>query len=102
MTTDDDSKLVKIAANKEIYRSGEEVKFTAQVYFEDYQPVDGAEVAVQLQSAKGKQNLTLSNAGQGRYEGSFQVLEGGDYEFTGTAHLQSRVLGRDSGKFSVE
>ncbi len=102
LTTDDDSKLVKIAANKEIYRSGEEVKFTAQVYFEDYQPVAGAEVAVQLQSAKGKQNLALSNAGRGRYEGSFQVLEGGDYEFTGTAHLQSRVLGRDSGKFSVE
>ena len=102
LTTDDDSKLVKIVANKEIYRSGEEVKFTAQVYFEDYQPVDGAEVTVQLQSAKGKQNLALSNAGQGRYEGRFQVLEGGDYEFTGTAHLQSRVLGRDSGKFSVE
>lgn len=102
LTTEDDSKLVKITSNKEIYRSGEEVKFTAQVYFEDYQPVDGAELAVQLQSAEGKQNLSLANVGQGRYEGSFQVLEGGDYSFSGTAHLQGRVLGRDSGKFSVE
>ncbi|MFQ5677058.1 MAG: hypothetical protein ACE5G1_14275, partial [bacterium] len=40
--------------------------------------------------------------GRGRYEGALQVLQGGDYEFSGTAHLQGRILGRDSGKFSVE
>ncbi|MCH9008630.1 hypothetical protein IIA29_11595, partial [candidate division KSB1 bacterium] len=45
---------------------------------------------------------TLRNLGDGRYEGSFRVLNGGDYQFTGTAHLQGRVLGRDSGRFSVE
>jgi len=102
LTTIEDSKLVRVTANKEIYRSGEEVKFTAQVYFEDYQPVDGAEVSVQLTSAKGSQDLSLKSIGEGRYEGRFQVLEGGDYRFTGTAHLQGRVLGRDSGKFFVE
>lgn len=102
LTTEEDSKLVKISSNKEIYRSGEEVKFTAQVYFEDYQPVDGADVTVQLTGGKETQQLTLENIGDGRYEGSFQVLEGGDYQYTGTAHQQGRVLGRDSGKFSVE
>ncbi|MFQ5822685.1 MAG: hypothetical protein ACE5JB_01370 [bacterium] len=102
LITQEDSKLVKIAPNKKIYRSGEEVEFTAQVYFEDYRPADGAEVVVQLMGVKETQELTLLNIGEGRYEGSFQVLEGGDYQFTGTAHLQGRVLGRDSGKFSVE
>ncbi len=102
LNTLEDSKLVRISSNKEIYRSGEEVKFIAQVYFEDYQPVDGAEVVVQLTGEKETQELTLENTGDGRYEGRFQVLEGGDYNFSGTAHLQGRVLGRDSGKFSVE
>ncbi|MCG8608560.1 hypothetical protein MJD09_26685 [bacterium] len=102
LTTLEDSKLVRVASNKEIYRSGEEVKFTAQVYFEDYQPVDGAEVSVRLSGTKGTQDLSLRNIGDGRYDGSFQVLEGGDYQFTGTAHLQGRVLGRDTGKFFVE
>lgn len=102
LTTQEDSKLVRVTAHKEIYRSGEQVNFTAQVYFEDYRPVDGAEVVVQLTGGKDVQELTLRNLGDGRYEGSFRVLNGGDYQFTGTAHLQGRVLGRDSGRFSVE
>ncbi len=102
LTTQENSKLVRVTSNREIYRSGEEVKFTAQVYFEDYQPVDAAEVAVQLTGENATQELTLSSLGDGQYEGSFQVLDGGDYSFSGTAHLQGRVLGRDGGKFSVE
>ena len=64
--------------------------------------MDGAEVAVQLTGAQDCHDLSLKSIGEGRYEGSFQVLAGGDYRFTGTAHLQGRVLGRDSGKFFVE
>ena len=102
LTTEDDSKLVRIVANKEIYRSGEQVKFTAQVYFEDYQPADGSDVAIQVKGAKETRELTLENIGGGRYDGTLQVLEGGDYEFSGTAHQQGRILGRDAGKFTVE
>lgn len=102
LTTQEDSKLVRVVSNKEIYRSGEEVEFSAQVYFEDYQPVDGAEVVVQLRSNETRHELTLNGIGDGRYEGTLQILEGGDYEFSGTAHQQGRVLGRDAGKFSVE
>jgi hypothetical protein len=102
LVSQEDSKLIRIAANKEVYRSGEEVKFSAQVYFEDFRPVDGAEVAVQVRDANETFDLALKGIGEGRYEGSLEVLQGGDYEFTGTAHLQSRVLGRDDGKFSVE
>ncbi len=102
LTTKDESKLVRISSNKEIYRSGEEVEFTAQVYFEDYQPVDGAEVTVQVPGPDETQDLTLVNIGDGRYVGNFQVLSGGDYNFTGTAYQQGRVLGRDTGRFSVE
>jgi len=102
LTTHDDSKLVNVKSNKTIYRSGEEVRFSGQVYFEDYQPVDGAEVVVQIKNSAGTQELTLNNIGDGRYEGGFQALEGDDYNFTATAHLQGRVLGRDNGRFSVE
>ncbi len=102
LTTQEDGKLVKVVSNKEIYRSGEEVQFSAQVYFEDYQPVNGAEVVVQLESRGTLHELTLTGIGDGRYEGSFQVLAGGNYQFSGTAHQQGRVLGRDAGKFSVE
>ncbi|MFQ5638038.1 MAG: hypothetical protein ACE5IR_08590 [bacterium] len=102
LVTQEDSKLVRIASNKEIYRSGEEIQFIAQVYFEDFKPVDGAEVTVQVMGGKETQELSLTNIGEGRYAGNLQVLQGGDYQFSGTAHQQGNVLGHDSGKFSVE
>lgn len=102
LTTVDDSKLVRVKSNKEIYRSGEQIKFTSEVYYENYQPVDGAEVTITLQGNTDAEELTLTSIGGGRYEGSFQVLQGGDYNFTATAHKQGRILGRDNGKFSVE
>ena len=102
LVSEEENKLVRISTNKDIYRSGEPVKFTAQVYYEDFKPVEGAEVSVQVTGAKETQDLALNAIGEGRYEGALQVLGGGDYEFTGTAHLQGRVLGRDPGKFSIE
>lgn len=102
LTTETDSKLVRITSNKGIYRSGEEVKFTAQVYHKDYLPINDAEVVVQIEGGDQRHEVKLAALGDGRYEGQVQVLEGGDYEYRGAAHVGGRVLGRDQGKFSVE
>jgi hypothetical protein len=102
LVSQEESKLVRISTNKDIYRSGEPVRFTAQVYYEDLKPVEGADVSVQVTGPKETQELALNAIGEGRYDGTLQVLSGGDYEFTGTAHFQGRVLGRDSDKFSIE
>ncbi len=102
LTTEEDSKLVKISSNKEIYRSGEQINFSAQVYHKDYTPADNVEVTVQINGAHTTQDLSLNGLGEGRYEGSVQVLQGGDYAFVGSAQQNGRPLGQDSGKFSVE
>ncbi|MDZ7261254.1 MAG: VWA domain-containing protein [candidate division KSB1 bacterium] len=102
LITKEDSRLVRISPDKEIYRSGEPIGFTAQIYYEDYRPLDGAEVKVTVQGKSRTHELVLSGIGEGKYEGSLQVLEGGDYTYSGQAVFKERELGQDAGKFSVE
>ncbi|MGH7495061.1 MAG: hypothetical protein ACREOO_22030 [bacterium] len=102
MVTKEDAKLVRISSNKEIYRGGEQVELLAQVYREDYVPLEGAQVQVQLSGPQWQQDLILQDAGSGLYRARLQVLSGGEYQFRGAAELSGKNLGEDSGKFSVE
>jgi hypothetical protein len=102
MVTSEDAKLVRISSNKEIYRGGEQVELLAQVYREDYVPLEGAQVQVQLTGPQWQQDVILEDAGSGLYRARLQVLGGGEYQFRGAAELEGKKLGEDSGKFSVE
>jgi len=102
LVTSEDSKLVRIFTDKDIYRSGERVSFSAETYYEDYRPLDGANVQVTVSSAGKTFDVPLAAIGEGKYEGEFQALEGGDYAYRGQAHFQDRLLGEASGRFSME
>ncbi len=102
LVTKEDAKLVRITSNKEIYRGGEQIELQAQVYREDYVPLEGAHVQVQVGGPQWQQDVILQDAGSGLYRARLQVLSGGEYQFHGTAELEGKKLGEDSGKFSVE
>lgn len=113
MVTREDAKLVRITSNKEIYRGGEAIELSAQIYQPDYRPREGANVRVQLTSDlpsigfKGKpeqfsQEVILQDVGDGLYRARLQVLGGGEYQFRGIAEQSGQPLGEDSGRFSVE
>jgi hypothetical protein len=106
MVTAEDAKLVRITSNKEIYRGGESIELSAQIYYEDYRPREGAQVRVQLSSV-GKpeqfsQDVILQDIGDGLYRATLQVLGGGDYQFRGYAEQSGQKIGEDGGRFSVE
>ena len=102
LVTREDSKLVRIVPDKEIYRSGEKISFTAETYYEDYRPLSDAEVKLLIKSKSKEYEISMSGTGDGKYEGEFQLIEGGDYTYTGQAFYKNRLLGEDSGRFSVE
>ncbi|MCI0494901.1 hypothetical protein L0Z72_07825, partial [candidate division KSB1 bacterium] len=102
LITKEDSKPVRIYPDQEIYRNGQQITFTGEVYFEDYRPMDGAEVKLTVTGKQKNYEILLSGRGDGKYEGALQALEGGDYSFEGTATFNNRVIGIDKGQFSVE
>jgi hypothetical protein len=102
LITKEDSKPVRIYPDQEIYRNGQQITFTGEVYYEDYRPMDGAEVKLTVTGKQKNYEILLSGRGDGKYEGALQALEGGDYSFEGVATFNNRVIGMDKGQFSVE
>jgi hypothetical protein len=101
LVTREEDKLVRISTSKPIYQGGETVNFSAQVYNEDYQPVDGAEVEVSVTKGAETVKLALESEGNGRYSGDLSAWTEGEYTYEGKA-TRGKILGEDQGKFTVE
>jgi len=101
LVTREEDKLLRITTSKPIYQGGETVRLSAQVYNEDYQPVDGAEVEVHIAAGGQTVRLVLDGEGNGRYGGDLSPWTEGEYTYQGTAN-RGGLLGEDRGKFTVE
>ncbi|MCX6149464.1 MAG: hypothetical protein NTX22_02950 [Ignavibacteriales bacterium] len=101
MNTKEDQKLVSIKSSKKIYSLGEPVEFTAQVYNETLNPVDDAEILVNVKSGQENYSVSMNSIGGGIYEGTLAVNKSGDFKFDGIAKLNGKTLGTDIGKFSI-
>ena len=97
----DDQKKVKIKSSKKFYSSGEVVEFSAQVYNESFNPVNDAEVKININSKDSKDEINLNSIGGGLYEGSISFSNNGDYSFRGIASYNGKSLGEDKGSFNI-
>jgi hypothetical protein len=101
LVTRDDEKPVQVRPTKEIFAGSDPVEFTAQVYDENYRPIDEAEVSVAVSRKGQASQLTLTSLGNGRFEGGYDPLPEGDYTYTAKAVSGDRQLAEERGSFSV-
>ena len=101
LVTREEEKPVRLSTNKTIYRSGEEVFLTVQVYDEMYRPVTSAQVTARIQAPSGPSTLRLTDAGEGRYVTTARLYESGAYQVEAEAVVQGRSVGRDSVELSI-
>lgn len=103
LTVNDQGKFVRIKSTRQVYANGEKVELTGQVYDKTYNPVDNADVRVNIQGGNlpAPREISLLPLGGGRYMASVEGLSEGDYNFAGRALLNNQSYGEDSGRFSV-
>jgi len=92
---------VRVTPAREQFAGGEPVSFTGQVYDETVRPVEDAQVTVQIGGAGEHPETLLHALGNGRYEGSMEGLPPGEYTYTAAAARGGRLLGKDTGSFTV-
>jgi hypothetical protein len=97
----DDQKKVRIKTSKKIYSTNEIIEFSGQVYDDSFNPVNDAEVKLQINGIDFNEELNLTSVGSGLYEGSISSIKNGDYVFNGTAIINGKSLGEDKGTFNV-
>ncbi len=104
LTTQAENKRVQIAPDRKFYQAGERIDFLGQVYNESMEPIEQADVAVQISgpSLTKPLNLSLEAAGNGRFTATIpEGLGKGDYSYKGTASMNGNVIGSDDGRFNV-
>ncbi|MBI4465549.1 MAG: hypothetical protein HY647_12665 [Acidobacteria bacterium] len=98
----DTPSLVSISAEKPLYLDEEQVRLVAQVYDEEYQPVNGATAVATIHSPDGKTHelpLQLSPEGEGLFRGGWQAVGPGVYQVEVVARLGEKELGKSSSYF---
>lgn len=101
LNTREDQKQVTIRTTKKEYSLGEPIEFTAQVYDESFNPVDGAEVNINVISGSNKYIVNMNSLSGGLYEGALVTSSPGDYDFSGSAKFNDKTLGSDKGRFNI-
>lgn len=101
LTTPEEGKRVRVVATKESFTSSEPVEFTGEVYDEQFQPIDDAELRLEVTSQGQRWEKLLRPIGSGRYEGGIEGLAVGEYSYVGRATRAGAEVGNDRGRFSV-
>ena len=94
-------RLVRVQTEKNIYNYGDDIRFDIQVFNENLEPVENADVSVSLSNKSGKKAYKASSKEIGRYELNVRPDQPGDYRAVVEARLQSAVIGSDTTQFSV-
>ena len=102
LTAREDARRVRVAPVQESFSSGNPVEFRAQVYDESLQPVDEAQVQVSLRVKGQPVQVLLTPKGTGQYEGTFEGLPEGTYQYDASAMVGGRLVGTDRGTVTVE
>jgi hypothetical protein len=101
LTTQEDSRRIRVQSSKHIYTTQEAVEFTAQVYNDNFEPQDDTQVEVRVQNGSETSLIVLNALGSGQYQGAFESLREGEYKFTATVTANGAAIGADQGTFSV-
>lgn len=98
LSTRKDINPLVVELNQPVYQTFEEIEFSAELYDEDYKPVDGAFIKVEIE---GSEELTLRPLGEGKYMGTIANLSPLEYRFTARAYIEGEEYASRSGTFEV-
>ena len=108
LTQPRDVKRVQLVVSKPVYEGGETVEFEAQVLDPQFQPLEEAEVRVELRQLSGTPRTAASlllerRAGKpGEYTGGLPGVGPGEYAAEAVASRLGAEVGRDTTQFTVE
>jgi hypothetical protein len=101
LTSHEEGRSVRVASDRDQFSRGEPVSFSGQVYNANSQPVEDAQLSVEIAGAAGRFQADMRPMGNGRYEGEIEGLPPGEFTFKAAASKGGHDLGRDAGSFMV-
>ncbi len=91
-----------IKPGKKNYKLGETIFFTASVYDETFNPVDDANITLEITNNNKKIKLDFNSLKNGLYEAKFEPTTPGGYKYLGKLTLSKNKTKEVKGKFFIE
>jgi hypothetical protein len=101
LNADTENPQVIVKTLKREYTLGESIEFTAQVYDENFNPINNADLLVSAFNNGNNFKIQMNSLGNGVYEGYLESSVQGIYNYSGKAVLGSKMLGESKGKFEI-
>ena len=101
LTSRAEDRSVRVSPVRDQFSRGEPVTFSGQVYDASSQPVDDAQVSLDIAAGGEHVRADLHPTGNGMYEGAVEGLPQGEFTFGATASKGGHEIGRDAGSFVV-
>ncbi len=101
LNTTEEQDRISVKTSKRNYSPGEQIEFLARVSDESLNPVDDADIKVNITSSQNNYEVDMLNAGKGLYEGTLLLNETGDFVFQAEIFREGLLLGKDEGTFNV-
>ncbi len=104
LVTREDMDLINIFTDKKIYKSGEQINFSAKIFDQNYQKIKDASVLLKIktEAEADSEMLSLSLDQMGDYTGRLRSLSPGKYLFEGEVFRNELKIGSKKGEFTVE
>ncbi|MFA7421147.1 MAG: vWA domain-containing protein [Melioribacteraceae bacterium] len=94
-------KQFNLSLNKKTYSANEQVEIMAELYDNSFNPVDTAQVKLEISHADQKNELILTPQGNGIYTGNFIPEGNGDFICTASTQLNGGSVLKSTTRFSV-
>jgi hypothetical protein len=101
LTSREEGRSVRVAPTRDQFSRGEPVTFSGQAYNANSQPVEDAQVSIEITGEGEHIQTDLHPLGGGRYEGAAEGLPPGEFTFRATATRGGHEFGGDAGSFLV-
>ncbi|MEM1115644.1 MAG: hypothetical protein AAGJ11_04000 [Bacteroidota bacterium] len=96
-----DRRPVRVRPDRSLFGERDRVTFTGQVYGEGLEPLDDAQLVLEVSGGPEAERVTMRSVGNGRYVADLGIRPPGRYTFTAEATRGGTRLGDDRGAFAV-
>ncbi len=95
----ENQKQLNIKTSKKIYSIGEPIEFFGSAYDASFNPVENAEIKVELKTQKESKEFFMESIGNGQYQSILSELSSGNYSFSAVGKIVNKSIGQVKGIF---
>ncbi|MCP4632853.1 MAG: hypothetical protein GY855_07985 [candidate division Zixibacteria bacterium] len=102
LTVGGQAEPIGISTDKRLYNAGDDVRFSARVFDDNYRAIMGSSVIVNINDDNGKRILELREIDDGIFEGAGRRLPAGEYKYSAEVSTDGKHAKTIDGSFKIQ